>query len=573
MAAIFPLNEKKILRLFLLFLSFSLLFSNTPAQAAIGRKAMVVTADPHASAAALETLQLGGNAVDAAIAAQWMLNVVEPASSGIGGGGFFLYYEAATKRVYFFDGREKAPAAAYPEMFLDKHGKPYEFYPDAITGGLAVGVPGTLKLLYEVKERFGSKAFAFRELFNPAIDIAEKGFPISPRLATYIEQERKRLKKFPASKAIFLNKKGKALKAGEILVQEDLAKTFRIIQKEGIQAFYEGEIAKAIVDAVRNTKIHPGLMTKEDLANYDVKRRDPIHGTYRGYDLFSAPPPSSGGSTLFETLNILEHYDLTSKGRTAEGLHLFIEAQKLAFRDRNQMLGDSDFVKIPVEKIISKELAQKHVQEINPHFATPSLEAASRPLTLENTHTTHISIVDEQGNMAAFTTTIEYLFGSGMVVPGYGIVLNNELTDFDLNPRNDKGDIVPNAPAPNKRPRSSMTPTFVFKGGKPVLVLGSPGGSRIIGAVLNIIVNIIDHHEGLRTALEAPRMINRDGPTEMETDFFNNPHLKRDLQRRGHPIAENPAIGNIQAVYFDPETDGFMNGESDPRGEGQALGY
>lgn len=534
---------------------------------------MVVTADPHATQAALEVLQLGGNAVDAAIAAQWVLNVVEPASSGLGGGAFFLYYEAATKRVYFFDGREKAPAAAFPEMFLDKHGKPYDFYPDAITGGLAVGVPGTLKLLYEVKERFGSKAFAFRELFNPAIVIAEKGFPISERLARYIEQERKRLKKFPASKKIFLTKRGKALKQGEILVQEDLAKTFRILQRDGIQAFYEGEIAQAIVDTVRNSKFHPGLMTKEDLSNYDVKRRDPIHSTYRGYDLFSAPPPSSGGTTLFETLNILENYDLASKGRTVQGLHLFIEAQKFAFRDRNQLLGDPDQVKVPLEKIIAKEFANKHVKEISTSFASPSLEAASRPLALENTHTSHISIVDEQGNIASFTTTIEYLFGCGMVVPGYGFVLNNELTDFDLNPRNDKGEIVPNAPASNKRPRSSMTPTIIFKEGNPFLVAGSPGGSRIIGAVLNVIVNIIDHHDNLRDALDTPRVINRDGPTEMETDFFNNTNLKRDLERRGHPIFENPAIGNVQAIYFDPQTDGFLNGESDSRGEGQALGY
>ncbi len=556
----------------LLFFFFVFTCFHSPADAALGRKAMVATADTHATRVAYEVLQRGGNAVDAAIAAQWVLNVVEPGSSGIGGGGFFLYYEAASKRVHFFDGREKAPGEAYPEMFLDKHKKPYRFYPEAISGGLPVGVPGTLKLLSEVHEQFGSKKFTFGDLFRPAIELAESGFPVSERLSRYIEQERKRLKKFEASRKIFLNKNKKAWKPGEILVQEDLAKTFRLIQQQGITVFYEGEIAEAIVNAVRSAPFHPGVMTKEDLLYYQVERRDPVHSTYREYDLFSAPPPSSGGITLFEALNILEHFPLKEYGMTPDGVHVLSEAQKLAFRDRNITIGDPDLVKAPMEKLLAKDYAKKLAQEISLKEVIPSLEAASRPLKLENTHTSHISIVDEQGNMAAFTTTIEYIFGCGMVVPGYGIVLNNELTDFDLNPRNEKGELMPNAPEGDKRPRSSMTPTIIFKKGEPFMVVGSPGGSKIIGTVLNVIVNVIDFGYTLEDAMKAPRLINRDGPIEMETELYRNRFLKRELERRGHPIWDAQVLGNVQAILFDREED-FIYGASDPRADGEAMGY
>lgn len=569
-----PAGRRGFFVAFLFFLLTPYPLSLTPnLHAAMGRKAMVVTADSHATRVALEVLQRGGNAVDAAVAAQWVLNVVEPQSSGIGGGGFFLYYEASSKRIYFFDGREKAPGEAFPEMFLDENKKPMPFYPDAITGGLPVGVPGTLKLLSEVHGQFGSKTFSFRQLFGPAIDLAEKGFPVSKRLSKYINDEKERLKMFEASKKVFLTKRGKALKPGTILIQKDLGKTFRLIQKEGVRVFYEGEIAHAIVETVRRSPYHPGAMKKEDLLYYEVERRDPVHGVYRDYDIFSAPPPSSGGTTIVEALNILENYQLRVHGHSPDGLHLFAEAQKLAFRDRNVTIGDPDFVKTPMAELLSKQLAHQRKQEITFTTAIPSVEAAVRPLALENTHTSHISVVDEMGNMVAFTTTIEYVFGSGMVVPGYGFVLNNELTDFDMEPRTlqDKK-LVPNAVESDKRPRSSMTPTFVFQKGQPILIAGSPGGSRIIGTVLNVIVNFIDHGYSLKEALSMPRMINRDGPIEMEPELFRDAYLKRELERRGHPIIETPVIGNVQAISFDPES-GLISGESDPRGEGEAAGY
>ena len=554
---------------FLVLITF---ISSIPnAQAAMGRKAMVATADPNATRVALEVLNRGGNAVDAAVAAQWVLNVVEPASSGIGGGGFFLYYEAETKRVYAFDGRETAPSEAFPEMFLDAEGNPLPFKPQAITGGLPVGVPGTLKLLSTVHSRFGSKAFSFRDLLSPAIYIAENGFPISDRLAYHIAQEKERLKLFEASKKFFLDKKGEPLPAGAILFQPDLAKTFKLIQKDGIHPFYEGEIAEAIVKAVRNAPYHPGYMKKDDLFYYKIIERNPVQGSYRGYDILSMSPPSSGGTTLIETLQILERYKLSVHGRNADALHLFAEAQKLAFLDRNKYLADPDFNKVPVDQLLSKEFAMKRSEEIQFQYAIPT-ETAVRPLVLEPTHTSHISVVDEQGNMVAYTTTIEDIFGSALMVPGYGFFLNNELTDFDMVPRDPADKLVANAPAGDKRPRSSMTPVFIFKDGKPFLIAGSPGGSKIIGTVLNVIVNLIDFGMSLEDAMAAPRIINRAGLTELEQPLYDDPALRRELWRRGHPIVLSPPLGNVQAIHFDQEAE-MIYGESDPRAEGEALGY
>lgn len=562
--------KNKFLRSAVVFLFFFPV--SFPVSAATGTQVMVATADAYATEVAKEVLRQGGNAVDAAVAAQWVLNVVEPQSSGIGGGGFFLYYEASSKKIYAFDGREKAPSKAFPEMFLEKNGQPCTFDPDCNTGGLAAGVPGTLKLLHTVHSRLGSKEFSFAELFEPALQLAQQGFPVSARLSHYIAQEKDRLKIFPAAKAVFLDSNLEPLKPGAILKQPDLAKTFRILQRDGLPAFYEGEIAKAIVDAVHNSPFHPGLMSKDDLFYYKIIEREPLHGNYRGYDIFTMAPPSSGGSTLLETLNILENYRLDLHGRNAVGFHYLIEAQKLAFRDRNQYVADPDFVKIPLESLLSSDHGHKLASQIQFNEAMPSTEASVRPLRLENSHTSHISIVDSQGNMVAYTTTIEYFFGCALMVPGYGFFLNNELTDFDLNPRDLTGKLTANAPAADKRPRSSMTPTFVFSNGEPFLILGSPGGSKIIGAVLNVLVNVIDFKMSLKDALAAPRMINRDGPVEVEPHFLDNADTHRELQRRGHPFVEVPAIGNVQAIHFDPESQ-LIVGESDPRGDGQADGY
>lgn len=566
--------RSKISRLFFITpVIFSLLFPIDHLHAdTMGTRAMVATADPHATRAAYEVLQKGGNAVDAAIAAQWVLNVVEPQSSGIGGGGFFLYYDAATKRIYAFDGREKAPEESHPEMFLDDAGKPCIFRPDCITGGRPVGVPGVLKLLQHVHERFGSKKISFAELFDRGVELAENGFPVSKRLAHFIETQKDRLQLFEASRKTFLDSFQRPLVAGTILQQPDLAATFRMIQKKGVTAFYEGEIAEAIVDAVRKSPVHPGNMKKTDMVYYDVKEREPVQGTYRGYDIFSMAPPSSGGTTLIEALNILEIYPMTSKARTADGVHLFAEAQKLAFQDRNDALGDPDFVKVPVDKLISKKFASERAQEIQMDKAAADTPLPAR-LPTDASNTTHISIVDEQGNMVSFTSTIEDIFGSALMVPGWGFFLNNELTDFDIEPKKADGKLKANAPEGEKRPRSSMTPTFVFKQGKPVLVAGSPGGSKIIGIVLNVLINVLDFGMSLEPAMAAPRVIHRAaGSLEMEPIAYDTFELRRELERRGHSVLKVEPFGNAQVIYINPDS-GVMTGASDPRGEGEAAGY
>lgn len=590
----------RILFLFLLSSFLSLPFSF----AAESKHAMVATADPQATQAALEVLQRGGNAVDAAIAAQWVLNVVEPQGSGLGGGAFFLYYDALTKHVYSFDGREAAPSEAHSEMFLDPEGKLYPYYPDRITGGLSVGVPGVLKLLETVHHRFGSRQFSFGALFDPAIAMAERGFPVSPRMARHLSQEKDRLKRFPASAQIFLHTGGEPFKSGEILFQPDLAGTFRLIQKEGISVFYTGILAGEIVKAVREAPFHPGLMKLSDLEHYSLVERRPLKGTYRSFTVYAMPPPSSGGAALIEALNILENYDLRSMNRDWKAWHVLAEAQAIAFEDRNRYIGDPAYSEIPLTRLLSKKYARTRMEEINFDFARLSIKGRVRNAAHpEGVHTSHISIVDAQGNIVSFTTTIEHTFGSAMVVPGRGFLLNNELTDFDpisdfgirnaelRNPpaadrlnekrqrrfqnsalRNPHSEISPNQPESDKRPRSSMTPVIIFQKDRPVLTAGSPGGATIISTVLNLVVNVLDYEMSLADALKASKLMHRGEMVELEPGLFEQAPLAKKLRKLGHDVMMREAYGNAQAIFWDPAR-GVLVGESDPRGEGQASGY
>lgn len=556
---------------------------------------MVVTAHPEATRAALEILQNGGNAVDATVAAQWVLNVVEPQSSGIGGGGFFLYFDAKRRAIYTFDGREKAPAAAFPEMFLDESGKPMRFYPDRITGGLPVGVPGTLKLMKTVHRRFGSSRYSFEELFIPAIQLARGGVTVSRRLAGALQEESARLKLFEASRKIFFHPEGEPYKEGEVLRQDDLAKTFETIVEKGAGVFYEGEIGRAMVSAVGRTSYHPGLLAPYDLHFYSVVEREPIHTNYRGFDIFTMGPPSSGGVAVIQILNMLEPFSLAFYGASADSFHLTMEAQKFAFEDREKHLGDPDWTKIPLEKLISKEHAKKKAREIKGEEARvveeSLVEEASTSSTLGNT--SHLSIRDAEGNIVSYTTTIEHVFGSAMVVPGWGFILNNELTDFDAAPRPlskmasslaPKGTLLhsglsqvklklkPNAPGPEKRPRSSMCPVIVFRNGLPLLVAGSPGGSLIIPTVQEILMYFIDFKMPPEQVLSAPRFVARGDTAEAESLFLEDTTVVKELKKRGHRFTLHKPFGDAQAIFFDENTDSLI-GVSDPRGEGKAQGY
>lgn len=536
---------------------------------------MVATSHPLASLVGARILQQGGNAVDAAVAIQFALNVVEPMMSGIGGGGFMMIYLAKENKVVVIDYREQAPAGAKPTMFLDSEGKPLPFR-TAILTGHAIGVPGTLKGMVTALEKFGTMSLA--QVIEPAIELAEKGVMVNRVLAQSIKDSMYKFNE--AAKQVFAPN-GEPLPEGALLVQPDLAKTFKLIKDYGPDIFYKGDIAKAIVEAVQS---RGGTMTLEDLANYEVKFREPIRGTYRGYEIVSMPPPSSGGLTLLQMLKILEAYDIHALGHnTTQTLHLMIEAMRIAYADRGKYLADADFVKIPFKgylddryieqrrSLIDFQKANPNIKPGNPwEYEETNVEAdfdrfAALNCESETSQTTHYTVRDKWGNLVACTTTIEDVFGSGLMVPGFGFILNNEMTDFDFVPGG------ANEVQPGKRPRSSMTPTIVFKDGKPIFSVGSPGGARIITTVMQVIMNMIDHGMSVQEAINAPRIFSSSYPT-VQWEAGIAEHVKRELELRGHKMAENPIVmGSVQSIVIDIET-GKLYGGADPRREGTVIG-
>lgn len=563
----------------------------------VAQNGIVSTSSHPATMAALDILRTGGNAFDAAAVAQFVLTVSEPFASGIGGGAFLVFYDAKTGEVVNLDGREEAPAALSPEAFLGKDGKPLPFKEQA-TGGMAAGVPGTLAAMDHLLKTRGTITLA--QALQPAIRLARAGFAIPEPFAANIRSAASRLSKFPASAKIFLHPDGSPLKVGEIFVNPDLADTFELIAKEGIDVFYKGKIAQDIVDAIRKDTVRPGVITLKDLARYRPVERSPVHTTYRGFDIYGMNMPSSGGVTVMEALNILEQtvYDKAPHG-SADSLHLFADAQNLAFADRNRFLADADFVEVPVSGLLSKEYARKRAEKIDPKkalttpvdFGSPegmSELPLSPRLAKESECTTHFSIVDHDRNAITVTTTIEQHFGCGIVVPGRGFLLNNELTDFDVANRTDDGHLFANAPTGEirtrrtalgddsktqggKRPRSSMSPTIILQDGKPRFVLGSPGGATIIGVTLNVLSNLIDAKMDVQVAVNAPRMIARNGAMELETPFYRNEALRTDLEKRGFQVNRRQHLGSVQAIEISP--DGWLRGAADPRREGLALGF
>jgi gamma-glutamyltranspeptidase/glutathione hydrolase len=539
-----------------------------PAQTVVARNGLVVAQEERAARIGIEFLDRGGNAVDAAVAVGFAMAVTYPRAGNIGGGGFMVIHLARDNRDLAIDYRETAPAAASETMFLDTQGNadPEKSRDSA----LSVGVPGTVAGLALAHAKYGSGKFTLAELIAPAIDLAEKGFQVEDDLADSLPQARERLKRWPATTAIFFNG-DQPMREGERLIQLDLADTLRAIAKDGTAAFYRGRTAAQIADAVVKAG---GIMSKDDLANYNPIERAVVRGSYRGYDIISAPPPSSGGVHLIEMLNILEGYDLARLSRE-ESLHDIIEAMKRAYADRAVFMGDPDSVKIPVDGLTSKAYAKSLRANIGPR-STPSAEI--RPGTaaeFEGRNTTHFSVIDRDGNAVSNTYTLNFSYGLGLVAEDTGVLLNNELDDFTSKPgtANAYGLVGYNAnlPGPGKRPLSSMTPTIVMKDGKPCLITGSPGGSRIISAVLQVIVNAIDFKMPIGQAVSAPRLHQQWQPEDVYVEPGFAPDVLDALEKRGHKIVATPPHTSTNSIEVTAE--GYV-GAADRRTRGSlAAGF
>jgi len=539
------------------------------------RNFMVAAANPLAAQAGREVLADGGNAIDAMVAVQTVLGLVEPQSSGLGGGAFLVYYEASSGKLTTFDGRETAPMEATPTLFLDDQGQPLKFM-EAVVGGRSVGTPGTVRLLHDVHSRLGRADWA--SLFDPAIRLAMEGFEVSPRLATLVATEGDALKTFDGTTKYFFDGAGAPLKAGTVLRNPAYADTLRAIAAGGADAFYNGPIAEAIVKTVRGASGNPGVLSRTDLANYRIRERDTVCVTYRALDVCGMGPPSSGGVAVGQILGILENFDLRGLGpRNPESWRLIGDAQRLAFADRERYLADTDFVPAPIKGLLSKEyLAQRAALLDTDRALAPDAVKAGEPEwdhamlfgdgeAIELPSTSHFSIVDADGNVVSMTTTIENGFGSRLMTNGF--LLNNELTDFSFK-THDAGIPVANRVEPGKRPRSSMSPTIVMKDGKPILAIGSPGGSQIIGYVAQALIAYIDWQMPVEEVVAMPHLINRFGTYDLEAGTSAE-EMAEPLKALGYEVKNSEMTSGLHAIELTPEG---LAGSADPRREGVALG-
>ncbi|HXM80637.1 MAG TPA: gamma-glutamyltransferase [Burkholderiales bacterium] len=560
------------------------------------RGGVVAVSHPLAAEAGARMLRSGGNAIDAAAAIQFALNVVEPEFSGIGGGGFMMVHLAKGKdkgSTFAIEGRERAPATADTTLFTNPDGSNQGFTP-ASTSGQAVGVPGTLKVVATAVQRYGRMRLA--EVMQPAIELAENGFPVNFVLARDATDPRT---SYYAETAAVFRPGGVPLKQGQILSQPDLAKTLRLIAKKGPDVLYRGEIGAAIVAAQHATANggKPGLMTMQDLADYHIVIREPIVGEYRGYRIAAMSPPSSGGLTMIQALKMIERYPLGDASAgfgfgKAKTLHVMTEAMRLAFADRSVWMGDEDFVPVPKRGLLDRHYVQMRGDLISLSSIIPgnapigdpwlfdsaqrpghTLLAAAEPVSHPGGYTTHFSVVDQWGNIVSYTTTIEQGWGTGIMVPGYGFMLNNELTDFNfgfnMHPR--FGGPGANDVEGGKRPRSSMTPTILFKGREPVVAFGSPGGATIISSVFNVLINLVDHGMTLKQAIEAPRIaVTTRGNFIAREAGFDETEIAK-LRALGHVVGTPADIGNVNAVFIDLAT-GRQYGAVDSTREGGLIG-
>jgi gamma-glutamyltranspeptidase/glutathione hydrolase len=532
---------------------------------------MVATANPHASQAGLDMLRAGGSALDAAIAAQLVLNLAEPQSSGIGGGAFIMHWDQPARRISAYDGREAAPAAASPDRFVQADGKPMPLA-DAVHSGKSVGVPGLLRVLHLAHAKHGRLQWA--RLFEPAIRLAEEGFPVSPRLHALIKSD-PILRLNAATRAYFYLPDGSPLPIGYRLKNPQFAAVLRRIAQEGPAAFYLGPIARDIVAAVA-AHPRPGDLTEQDLAAYRAVEREAICGNYRAHRICGMPPPSSGGIGVLAILGVLEHHPIAGARPGSSGaVHLFAEAGRLAYADRDHYVGDPDFVQVPTAGLIDPAYLRERAKLIRPERsmirALPGTPAGARvalgaDATEEAGGTSHISVVDTQGNAVAMTTTIESPFGSRVLV--HGFLLNNELTDFSPIP-DEGGKPAANRVEPGKRPRSSMSPTFVFApDGKFFMTLGSPGGSAIINYVAKTLVGVLDWKLDIQQAIAAPNMGSRNRETEIEKGTALE-DIAAALRALGHPVEAVELTSGLHGIM---RTRGGLAAGADPRREGIALG-
>jgi gamma-glutamyltranspeptidase / glutathione hydrolase len=531
-----------------------------------GRQGMVVSVSPEASVVGVNTLRKGGNAVDAAVAVAFALAVTWPEAGNLGGGGFMLIHPGAKAEPVVIDYRETAPAAATRALFAAKRPAPYAL----------VGVPGTVRGLALAHQRFGK--LPWKELVRPAVVLAEGGFPVSAPLAASLERGLRDADGFPEFRRVYGRAGDSRWEAGDRLVQKDLARTLRRLAEDGPDSFYTGPTASLLVAEM---KTGGGLLTKDDLAGYRAKVRTPVHGTYRGHDLYAPPPPSSGGIGLFQMLNVLENFDLRKDGPSSPAtVHRMIEAMRRAYRDRACHLGDPDFVAIPAH-LTTKEYGKKLAASIDFGKATPSVELAGElKLAGEGGQTTHFSIVDKGGMAVANTYTLEESFGSKVVVRGAGFLLNNEMGDFNPRPGvTDRRGLIgtaANEVAPGKRMLSSMTPAIVARDGRVLLVTGSPGGRTILNTVLCVVVNVLDFEMPLRDAVDAPRLHHAWLPDVVRLEpawHTDQADALRRLQAMGHVIDPRPELqGDAHSIRVDPKT-GRYEGAADRRRHGWAAGY
>jgi gamma-glutamyltranspeptidase/glutathione hydrolase len=528
------------------------------------REGMVASSNILASEAGARVLAEGGNAVDAAVAVGFALAVVRPRAGNIGGGGFMLVYAAEDGETSAIDYREAAPIKADRDMFLEGDGNVDR--QRAMFSHLSSGVPGTVAGLHFAHQKYGR--LPWKKLLAPAIELAREGYTVSYDMSRALERSRERLSRDASTLEYFYKADDSGYQQGELFVQADLAWSLTQIAEHGPDAFYRGEIAAKIIAEMEKGG---GLIDAESLAAYKPVIREPLRGTYRGYDIVTMPPSSSGGIHVIQMLNILEHFPVRQYGaESANNVHLLIEVAKLAYADRSKHLGDLDYYDVPIDWLTSKEYAKRLAAGIDMQKARPSEDIAPGVAPAkESIDTTHFSVIDRDGNMVANTYTLNLSFGSGMSVDGAGFLLNNEMDDFSAKPGspNAFGMLggTANAIQPGKRPLSSMTPTMVFKDGEPIVATGSPGGSRIIMAVLQMVVNVIDHEMNIGVAANAPRMHHQWLPNILQIESGFSPDTIAELQRRGHTIRGGRTIGNINSVS---QQDGYFLGAADPRRPG-----